>query len=138
MLPCTSSVPKWTPSFRVLQQISICTSLFPHMCHVPRPYYPPRFNHPKIIKNIWSRVEIRQLLITQLSPVFYYALPLRLKCLSQYPILEYSPSSPLYVTDQVSHSYKVTRKITVLFLVTTVSLECKAKVTILWAEWQQT
>lgn len=108
------------------------------MCHVPRPSYPPRFNHPKNIKNIWRWVEIRQLLIMQTSPVFYYVLPLRPKCLFQYPILEYRPSSPLYVTDQVSHSYTAKRKIIVLFLVIAVSLECKTKIIILWTDWQHT
>jgi hypothetical protein len=78
-----------------------------------------------------------KLLIIQPSPLFYYALPLRPKCLSQFPILE-TPSFSLYVTDQVSHSYKAARKVIVLFLVIAMSLECKTKVTILWAEWQET
>jgi hypothetical protein len=58
-----------------------------------------------------------KLLIMQLSPVFYYFLRLRPKYLSQHPILEYPLYSSLYVRDQVSHSYKATRKVTALFIV---------------------
>ena len=48
-----------------------------------------------------------KLLIMQFPPIFYYFLPLRLKYLTQQPVLKHPQlRSSVHVTDQDSHLYK--------------------------------
>jgi hypothetical protein len=66
--------------------------------HIPYPSHPRWFDRPN---NIWWAVQIRKLLIMQFSSDTCYALNL---------------CSSLIVRDQVSHTYRITSKILVLYV----------------------
>jgi hypothetical protein len=88
-----------------------------------RPSYPPRLNH---LHNIWFTLQIIQLPFTKFSESSSHFLPLMHKYLPQHPVLEHTHlCSCLNVTDQVSHPYKTTRKITALYIVIFMSLGSK-------------
>ena len=79
-----------------------------------RPTHSYRFDHPN---NIERGLKIMKLLITQFSPVPCHLVPLRPKYSPQRPVLKHTqPTSFLSVSDQVSHPYKTTGKITVLHI----------------------
>jgi hypothetical protein len=67
-----------------------------------------------------------KLLIMKFSPHTCYLVPLRLKYSPEHPILKHpQPSSSLKVSDQVSHPYKTTGKIVVLYILIFKSLDSK-------------
>ena len=85
---------KWSLSFRFSHQNPVHTSPLPHTCYMPRPCHSSRFDHQN---NIWWGVHIIKLLI------MYFSLP---------PV---TLRSSLNVSDHVSHPYKTTDKILVMY-----------------------
>ena len=86
-----------------------------HTCYVLRPSHLPRRNH---LYNIWLTLQILKLPFTKFSQSSSHFLPLVHKPLPQHPIPEHPHlCSCLNVSDQVSHPYKTTSKITVLYIV---------------------
>jgi hypothetical protein len=65
---------KWSHSFRFSHQTSVCISLFPYVCHEPRPSHFPWIHEPS---NIWRGVQIGNLIIMTFSSATGCFLPLR-------------------------------------------------------------
>ena len=88
--------------------------LSPHTCYVPRPPHSPRFNHPTIFGEeyrSWSSSLYRFLL----SPVTSSLLGQNI-LLSTLFSNNLSMRSSLNIRDQVSHPYKTTGKIIILYI----------------------
>jgi hypothetical protein len=79
-------------------------------------HYPPSFDHPN---NSWWRVQIMELLIMQFFPASCHFIPLRSKYSPKHLFsntLNLCVCSFFNVRDQVSHPYKPTGKIIVLYI----------------------
>jgi hypothetical protein len=86
----------------------------PHAHHMPRQSNPPCFDHPN---NTGRRVQIMQLLIMKFSPTTCHFIPLRSKYSPKHPFSNtLNLCSSLNVRDKVSHPYKTTGKIIVLYI----------------------
>jgi hypothetical protein len=112
-IPSTPRSFEWSFLFRFYDQKFICISYVSYVCYMPRPSHPPWFDHPNNI--LWS-VQIMKL-IMQSSATSHHFVPLRSN-IGQHSVLRH-PHSLCYslnVTDQVSHSYKTTSKIIVLYI----------------------
>jgi len=70
---------KWFLSLWFPHQNSVCTSLLPHMCHIPRPPHSVKFGHPN---SIWSKLQKMKLIIMLPSRLPSYPVPLNLKYFS--------------------------------------------------------
>jgi hypothetical protein len=55
------------------------------MCHIFRPFHPPRFYHPR---NIWWWIQIMRVLIKQFLPFSCYVLLLMPGCVPQHYLFE--------------------------------------------------
>jgi hypothetical protein len=76
-------------------------------------------------------------LIVQLPPFSRHLIPLRSKYSSQNPVLKHPQTPSLSVRDQVSHPYKTTGRIMVLYILTFTFLDSRRDDKGLWTEWQQ-
>jgi len=86
-----------------------CISHLSHPYYMSRPSQPSWLDHPN---NIWWSVQVMKLLIMRSSASCHFP-PLRSKYSRQYPVVSLCPS--LSVRDQLSHPYKATDKIMVLY-----------------------
>jgi hypothetical protein len=75
--------------------------LFPSACCMPRPSYPPCFDHQFSLG-----VQIMKLHSVQFSPAFCYFLRLRFKYSSHYPNTPSVFVLPLFERSQISLQYK--------------------------------
>jgi hypothetical protein len=113
ILPSTSVSPKWSLSLRFSHQNPLHASPLPPTRYMPRPSHSSRFCHPH---NSGRGVQIIRLLIT-FSPLPCHLVPLRPKySLNTLFSNILSLRSSLNVSDQVSHPYKTTGKIIVLYI----------------------
>jgi len=114
ILPSTPGSPKWSLSFMFPHQNPVYASPLSHMRYMPRPSLSSRFDHPN---HIWWRVQISKFLI-----MWFYPLPCYLSLFGPNILLStlfsntLSLRSSLNVSDQVSHPYKTTDKIWVLYI----------------------
>ena len=107
IFPSTPGSSKWSLSLRFPQQNPVYISPLPHMCYTPRSSHSSRFYHPS--NTISSLCSFLHSLVTSsllgpnifLNTLFSNTLSLR---------------SSLNVSDQVSHPYKTTGKIIVLYI----------------------
>ena len=84
------------------------------MWYIPHPSRSSWFDHQN---NMWWGVQVIKLLIVLVSPFFFYLYPLRPKYSPQHTILKHlSLHSSLNLSDQVSHPYKTTGTIIVLYI----------------------
>jgi hypothetical protein len=96
-------------------QQPICVPLLPHSCYVPRPSHPPQLHY---CNYTWRRVQIMKLFIMQ----FFFYPPVTSFLLGPNILLNtlfsntLSLCSTLNVREQVSHPYKTTGKIIVLYI----------------------
>ena len=115
ILPSTRGSSVWSLSFMFPHQNSICISPLPHTRYMHRPSHSSRFDHPN---NIWWAVQIIKLSLCSFlhSPVTSSILDpnILLNTLFSNPL---SLRSSLSVSGQVSHPYKTTGKIIVLYSV---------------------
>jgi hypothetical protein len=112
ILPPMPRSSEWSLSFGIFHQ-NVHFSLLPHAFHVPRPPYSNWLDLPN---DIWGWVQIMKLLTVLTPPFSCYFIPLMSKYSSQNPVLNHPQSMPfLGVRDQVSHPYKTTGRITVLY-----------------------
>jgi hypothetical protein len=89
------------------------TSLLFHACHMPCPPQPPWLDLP----NIWGWVQLMKLLTVQLPPLSRHIIPLWSKRILRTLFSNIlSLCSSLSVRDQVSHPYKITGRIMVLYI----------------------
>jgi hypothetical protein len=95
----------WSLPFRLSNQKFVRIYYIPHARYMPRPSHPPWFDRPIIFGE-------NKLLCSFLQP------PVTTSLLGVLVTLFSKPSvcSSFYMRDQVSHSYKTTDKITVLYI----------------------
>jgi len=112
--PFTPRSPQWSLSFRFPHQDPIHTPLLTHTRHMPSPSHSSRFYHPH---NIGWGVHIMELLVMQSllhSPVTSSLIGPNILLNTMFSnTLNYVSSRN--ISDQVSHSYKTTEKIIVLY-----------------------
>ena len=82
IFPSMARSSKWSLS---LMFLLLCISLLPHMCHLLYLSHSLSLNHPH---NMWCGVQIIKLFIMKFYLLSWSFLPLRLKYLTQHPILE--------------------------------------------------
>ena len=111
ILPSTPCSSEWSHPLRSSQPNPVRTTHLPHTYYIPRPSHSFQFYHPN---DIWWGLLLIKLLVMQSSP------PSVTSSLSGPNILlsttfpeTLSPHSSLNVSDQVSHPYKTTSKITI-------------------------
>ena len=86
ILPSMSKPSKWSLSLRFPHQNLVYTSPHPNTCYMPRQFHSSRFYR---LNNIGWGVQITKLLITLLSPLPCYLVPLRPKYSPQHPIFKH-------------------------------------------------
>jgi hypothetical protein len=97
-----------------------------------RPPHSPLFDLPN---NIWGGVQNMKLLIVQLSAFSCYFIPLLVQIFFSEPSSQTPSPSSLSVRDQVSHPYKTTGRIMVLYILTFTFLGSRRDDKRLWTEW---
>jgi hypothetical protein len=127
----------WVSQVVALTQVSPPKSgtrlSFHHTCYVPRLSYYSWFDYTK---NILWWVQVMKFLLMQCSPLSCCLVPLRHKYPSQHPILEHPQSLfSLSVKDQVSHPYKTTGKIILLYTLIFVFLDSNLEERRFCTEW---
>jgi hypothetical protein len=96
-----------------------CVPFFPHSYHKPCPSYLRSLGH---CNSTYRRLQVMELLTMQPSPASFHFISLRSK---------YSPCSSLFVGDQVSHQYRTTYNILVLYILFFMFSDCRRKQNVL-------
>jgi hypothetical protein len=109
ILPSTPRSSMRSLPFNVLGRNPAWISHPCYVCHISDPFHYPRFDH----LNVWCRVKITKLLITQFFPASYLLGP---NIFSVFFFQTPSIYPALIVKDQGSHLYKTTGKTTVLYM----------------------
>ena len=135
ILPSATGSSKWYLSLRFSHQSPVYASTLPHSCYMPHLYHSSRFNHPKILSEEYRSLNsslcsflhspVTSSLLgpnIPLSTVFSNTLSLR---------------SSLNVNDQVSHPYKTTGNITVLYYWIFIFLDSNLEDKSFCTEWWQ-
>jgi hypothetical protein len=122
ILPSTPRSSEWSLSFGLSHQNPAQFSPLSHACHMPRPPHFPRFDLPN---DMWWRVQIMKLPIVQLSPLFPSSFLGPNILLSTLFSSTLSLRSSLNVRDKVSHPYKTTGRIMVLYTLTFTFLDSR-------------
>jgi len=106
---------KWSLSLSFPHQNPVYTTPLPHTRYMSRPSHSSRIYNPNKIG--WA-VQIIKLLIMYFSQPNCYLVSLSPRYAPQHPILKHPQRlrSSLNVSDQVSHPYKTTGKIIVLYI----------------------
>ena len=126
---------KWSFPLRFSHQSPVHTSPLTNLCYITRPSHSSRLYQPNNIW--WGGVRNSRPLIMQFSPLPYYFVPLRPKYSPQHLILKnLSRRFSTTVRGQVSHPYKTTRKIIVLYIL--IFLDSKLEDKRFCTDWYQT
>jgi hypothetical protein len=133
ILPSTPWSSKWSLSFRLSHQNLLHFSLISLACHMPCPPHPPWLDPPN---DIWEWVQTMKFLIVQLYP-FSSHHPSFVKIFPLVPCSQTPVYVLLLVWDQVSHPYKTTGRIMVLYVLTFTFLDSRRDDKRLWTEGQQ-
>jgi hypothetical protein len=107
--------PKWSLSLRFFHQNPVSTSTLSHTCYMPRPSHSSRFGHPRLILGDEYRSLCSSLCNFLHSPVTSSLLDPNIPLNTPFPNT-LSLRSSLNVNDQVSHPYKTTGKIIILYI----------------------
>jgi hypothetical protein len=97
---------KWSLPFKFSNQNTVCTSHLSHAYHIPCLSHPPWSYHSN---NIWWSIQVVKLFIMQSSPDPHHFL-------STLFSNTLNLCSLLNVREQVSHPYKTTHKIMVMYI----------------------
>jgi hypothetical protein len=108
------------------------SSSLPFVPHVPPPHPPRLYN----FNYTWRREHIMKLLVMQLSPPSSHSIPLWYKY-SQHPVPKHPQflCSSLTVRVHVSHPYRNTGEITVLYILTFTFFDSRREDKRFWTEW---
>jgi hypothetical protein len=132
IIPSTPSSSKWSLSFRFSHLNSVHFPLLSYACHVPCPPHSPWLYLPN---NNWGWVQNMKLLTVQLPPFSSYfnlfGPNILLRTLFSNT---FSLCSSLNVRDQISHPYKTTGRIIVLYILTFTFLDSRREDKRLWPE----
>jgi hypothetical protein len=116
ILPSMPTSSKWPLSLMLTHQNPLCIYAFPHMCYMPPP--PPKISFFLIcsydlylVKSADHKAPRYVVFSTPLLPR-----PLWSKYLPQHPINQHTQPLFINMTHQVSHPYKRTGKIVVLYI----------------------
>jgi hypothetical protein len=135
IFPPTPWSSKWSLSFGLSHQNLVHFPLLSHACYMPRPPHSPWLDLPN---DIWGWAQIMKLLTVQLPPFPRHVTSSLLGPNILLRILfsnTLSLCSSLSVTDQVSHPYKSTGRIMVLYILTFTFLDSRRDDKRLWTEW---
>jgi hypothetical protein len=111
--PPTSRSSKWSLSFWLSDHCPVCIPRL-HSCYMPSPCHPVRLDYSNYT---WQRVQITKLLVMQFFPLSRHLISLRSKIfLSTLFSNTLSLWPSLNVRDLVSHPYRTTGKIIVLYI----------------------
>jgi hypothetical protein len=110
---------------------------FSPSCYMPCPSHPPSLDHSDYT---WRRVQVMKLLSMQLSPTFRHSSPFGPNILlSTLFSNTLTVCSSLNVRDQISHPYRTTRKIIVLYILISLGVSyaniSKYARCVLWRIW---
>jgi hypothetical protein len=135
VLPSTPRSSEWSLSFGISHQILLHFSVLFPARHMPRSPHSPWFDPPN---DTCGWVQIMKPLLVQLSPFSSHFIPIWSKYLLR-TLFSYTLSlcSSLNMRDPVSHPYKITGRILVLYILTFTFLDSRGEDKRLWTEWQQ-
>jgi len=136
ILPSTSGSPKWSLSLRFPHQNPVYASPLPHTRYMPRPSNSSRFYHPSSLG--WEVQIFSPSLCSFLhSPVTSFLLGPNILLSALFSNTVTWLTSP-NVSDQVSHPYKTTGKVIVVYTLIFKFLDSKLEDKIFRIEWYQT
>jgi hypothetical protein len=128
ILPPTSTSSQWSLTVGPPNQNPVNTSPLLNECHMSRPPHPPWFNHPNNIK--WRSSSLCSFLHDPSSSVLGPNI-----LLNNLFSKTLSLCSSLKVRDQVSHPYRTTGKITVLYILIFMFFDMRREDRRFWTEW---
>jgi hypothetical protein len=118
--------------FWLSHNLPIRVLFLPHSCYMPRPPLPSRLDHSNYT---WRRVQITMLLVIQFSPFSRHLIHLQSKfLLSTLFSNTLSLCSSLNARDQVSHPYRSTGKIIVLYILILALFDSRREDRRFWTE----
>jgi hypothetical protein len=106
---------------------------FHHACYMPYPSYPPWLHHSNYT---WRRAQVMKLLVMQFFPTSRHFISLQCKHSPQTLFANIlSLCSSLNVRDQVSHPYRTTNNIIVLYIIIFTFLDKRREDKRFCAQW---
>ena len=132
-IPSKPGSSKWSLSLRFPHQNPVCISLLPHTCYKSRPSHSSWFDHRVIFGEQYR--SLSSSLCSFLHSPVTSSFPGTNILSSTFLSNTLSLRSSLNVSDQVSHPYKTTGKIIILYILVFKFLDSSLEDKIFYAEW---